>query len=80
MVKRIVVNIKTDEVSKASHFYQDILELDVLMDHGWIKTFGNEEEAKVQRDIFEARGHKQAYWIEVTDQSAEENNTGEKKD
>ena len=45
-----------------------------------IRAFASEEEAKVQRDIFEARGHKQAYWIEVTDQSAEENNTGEKKD
>lgn len=48
MVKRIVANIKTDDLSKADHFYHDILGLDVLMDHGWIKTFGNDEEAKVQ--------------------------------
>ncbi|GEN67324.1 MULTISPECIES: VOC family protein [Chryseobacterium] len=67
MVKRIVVNIKTDEVSKASHFYQDILELDVLMDHGWIKTFGNEEEAKVQISFAEQGGNN----TEVPDLSIE---------
>lgn len=48
MVKRIVANIKTDDLTKARHFYQDILGLDVLMDHGWILTLGNSEEAKVQ--------------------------------
>ncbi|RKT01893.1 VOC family protein [Chryseobacterium defluvii] len=48
MVKRIVAHIKTDDLSKANHFYQDILGLDLLMDHGWIKTFGNDNEAKVQ--------------------------------
>lgn len=48
MIKRIVANIKTDDLSKADLFYKDILGLDILMDHGWIKTFGNNEEAKVQ--------------------------------
>lgn len=48
MVKRIVANIKTSDLSKSGLFYQEILELDVLMDHGWIKTLGNEEESKVQ--------------------------------
>lgn len=48
MVKRIVANIKTDDLSKADHFYHDILGLETLMDHGWIKTFGSDEEAKVQ--------------------------------
>ena len=48
MVKRIVANIKTDDLSKADHFYHDILGLDLLMDHGWIKTFGNDEKAKVR--------------------------------
>ncbi|NIF04704.1 glyoxalase [Chryseobacterium sp. Tr-659] len=48
MVKRIVVNIRAEDLSKADHFYQEILGLDVLMDHGWIKTFGNDEEARVQ--------------------------------
>ncbi|KMQ64731.1 glyoxalase [Chryseobacterium angstadtii] len=48
MVKRIVSNIKTEDLSKADLFYQDILGLETIMDHGWIKTFGNHEEAKVQ--------------------------------
>lgn len=48
MIKRIVANIKTEDLSKADLFYQDILGMEILMDHGWIKTFGNEQEAKVQ--------------------------------
>lgn len=48
MVKRIVANIKTDDIPKAGLFYQDILELEILMDHGWIRTLGNDEQAKVQ--------------------------------
>jgi catechol 2,3-dioxygenase-like lactoylglutathione lyase family enzyme len=48
MVKRIVANIKTEDLSRADHFYHHILGLETLMDHGWIKTFGNEEDAKVQ--------------------------------
>lgn len=48
MIKRIVANIQTEDLSKADLFYQGILGLDILMDHGWIKTFGNDQEAKVQ--------------------------------
>ncbi|MCT2562221.1 glyoxalase superfamily protein [Chryseobacterium herbae] len=48
MIKRIVANIKTEDLSKADLFYNEILGLDILMDHGWIKTFGNHEEARVQ--------------------------------
>lgn len=76
MVKRIVVNIKTDELSKASHFYQDILELDVLMDHGWIKTLGNDKEAKVQISFAEQGGNN----TEVPDLSIEVDNVNETYD
>lgn len=48
MIQRIVANIKTEDLSKADLFYHDILGLDLLMDHGWIKTFGNDEETRVQ--------------------------------
>ncbi|MDH6254273.1 catechol 2,3-dioxygenase-like lactoylglutathione lyase family enzyme [Chryseobacterium sp. H1D6B] len=48
MVKRIISNINTDDLSKADHFYHDILGLEIVMDHGWIKTFGNEEATRVQ--------------------------------
>ena len=37
-VKRIVANIATKDVAVAKRFYQDILGLDVLMDHGWLAT------------------------------------------
>lgn len=73
MVKRIVVNIKTNTISKAGLFYQDILELDVLMDHGWIKTLGNEEETKVQISFAEQGGND----TEVPDLSIEVDNVDE---
>ena len=73
MVKRIVVNIKTNTISKASRFYQDILGLEVLMDHGWIKTLGNEEEAKVQISFAEQGGND----TEVPDLSIEVDNVDE---
>jgi lactoylglutathione lyase len=50
-VRRIVTNIAATEVSKAKAFYQDILGLNVLMDHGWIVTYGNNETAAVQVSI-----------------------------
>ena len=39
LVKRIVANIATNDVSKARRFYADILGLEVAMDLGWIVTF-----------------------------------------
>jgi catechol 2,3-dioxygenase-like lactoylglutathione lyase family enzyme len=39
IVKRIVTNIATGDVSKARRFYADILGLEVAMDLGWIITF-----------------------------------------
>ncbi|MBV8328457.1 VOC family protein [Chryseobacterium sp.] len=73
MVKRIVANIKTDDLSKAGEFYQEILELDVLMDHGWIKTLGNNEESAVQISFAEQGGNE----TEVPDLSIEVDNIDE---
>ena len=50
-VKRIVANIATGDVAKAKRFYQDILGLDVLMDHGWLVTYGSAEKMTVQVGI-----------------------------
>jgi catechol 2,3-dioxygenase-like lactoylglutathione lyase family enzyme len=47
-VKRIVANIATEDVAKAKRFYHDILGLDVLMDHGWLVTYGSAERMTVQ--------------------------------
>jgi catechol 2,3-dioxygenase-like lactoylglutathione lyase family enzyme len=73
MVKRIVASIKTNDLATADPFYQDILELDVLMDHGWIKTFGNDQEAKVQLSFAEQGGNS----TEVPDLSIEVDNVDE---
>lgn len=51
IVKRIVTNIHSDNISKAKSFYQDALGLDLLMDHGWITTYGSDQEMKVQISI-----------------------------
>ncbi|THF76685.1 VOC family protein [Cohnella fermenti] len=47
-VKRIVANIHTPNVAAAKSFYRDMLELDLLMDHGWIETYGVPGEANAQ--------------------------------
>lgn len=73
MVKRIVANIKTDNLAKGNLFYQDILELDVLMDHGWIKTLGTDEEANVQISFAQQGGNE----TEVPDLSIEVDNIEE---
>lgn len=51
-VKRIVANIDTADVAAARQFYQDILGLDVLMDHGWLTTYGaRDKQMRVQISI-----------------------------
>ncbi|GAA3404712.1 VOC family protein [Paenibacillus hodogayensis] len=47
-VKRIVSNIHTVDIGQARRFYGDILGLELLMDHGWIATFGSQERMDVQ--------------------------------
>jgi len=47
-VKRIVADIGTTDVPAAKRFYQDVLGLDVLMDMGWIATYGSRESMTVQ--------------------------------
>ena len=47
-VRRIVTNIASPDVAGAAPFYGGVLGLDVLMDHGWIVTYGSEETAKAQ--------------------------------
>lgn len=47
-VKRIVTNIQTQEINAAKSFYVDVLGLELWMDHGWIATYGSNEEMSVQ--------------------------------
>ncbi|MFC5405842.1 VOC family protein [Cohnella soli] len=51
IVKRIVTNIHSEALSQAKSFYQDVLELDLLMDHGWITTYGSNQAMQVQISI-----------------------------
>ena len=50
-VRRIVANISAADPETARAFYQDVLGLELLMDHGWIKTFGNEATMTVQLSV-----------------------------
>jgi catechol 2,3-dioxygenase-like lactoylglutathione lyase family enzyme len=47
-VKRIVADIATQDVAAAKRFYQDVLGLEVLMDQGWIATYGSGEQMSIQ--------------------------------
>ncbi|MDQ0481847.1 VOC family protein [Guptibacillus hwajinpoensis] len=47
-VKRIVANIETNDISKATFFYKEILGLDQLMDLGWISTYGSKQKSSIQ--------------------------------
>ncbi|NYT59807.1 VOC family protein [Alcaligenaceae bacterium] len=47
-VKRVVANFATKDLEQARVFYQDILGLDLLMDHGWIQTYGSQVQMTIQ--------------------------------
>ncbi|MEW6631632.1 MAG: VOC family protein [Pseudomonadota bacterium] len=48
VVRRIIANIETRDIAAAKRFYHDVLGLDLLMDHGWIATYGSNQEMAVQ--------------------------------
>lgn len=50
-VRRIVANIHAEQLTEAQRFYRDALGLDVLMDHGWIVTYGSGESMGVQISV-----------------------------
>jgi hypothetical protein len=47
-VKRIVADMATDNLGAARRFYQDVLRLGLLIDQGWIATYGSTEMMNVQ--------------------------------
>lgn len=55
-VRRIIANIETRDVAAAKRFYHDVLGLDLLMDHGWIATYGSTETMSVQISFAEQGG------------------------
>ncbi len=50
-VKRIVANIQTSDLAAAKRFYEDALGLEILMDLGWITTYGSGEKALAQISV-----------------------------
>ena len=50
-VKRIVANIACSHPESAKAFYSQLLGMDVLMDHGWIVTFGTHARTTPQVSI-----------------------------
>jgi catechol 2,3-dioxygenase-like lactoylglutathione lyase family enzyme len=55
-VKRIVTNIATSEVEKAKAFYEDVLGLKVIMDLGWIRTYGSGSKMTIQVSVMSEGG------------------------
>jgi catechol 2,3-dioxygenase-like lactoylglutathione lyase family enzyme len=55
-VKRIVANVAARDVDKASAFYKDVLGLEVLMDLGWIRTYGSSSKMTVQVSVMSEGG------------------------
>lgn len=41
-VRRIVANVQTADPAAVAGFYREVLGLDLLMDHGWIVTYGTD--------------------------------------
>jgi catechol 2,3-dioxygenase-like lactoylglutathione lyase family enzyme len=50
-VKRIVANIAAADIAAAGRFYQDALGLELLMDLGWIATYGAHARMEVQVSV-----------------------------
>ena len=55
-VKRIVSNVAASDVEKATAFYEDVLGLEVLMDLGWIRTYGSGSEMTIQVSVMSEGG------------------------
>jgi catechol 2,3-dioxygenase-like lactoylglutathione lyase family enzyme len=55
-VKRIVSNVASSEVEKARAFYEEILGLQILMDLGWIRTYGSSAKMTIQVSVMSEGG------------------------
>jgi catechol 2,3-dioxygenase-like lactoylglutathione lyase family enzyme len=55
-VKRIVTNLVAADPSAAKRFYGDLFGLDVLMDLGWIATYGSAQRMTVQVSVMSEGG------------------------
>jgi catechol 2,3-dioxygenase-like lactoylglutathione lyase family enzyme len=47
-IQRIVANIETTDFEAADAFYRGVLGLDLVMDHGWLRTYASSAKMTVQ--------------------------------
>ncbi len=69
-VTRIVANIETPNLEKADFFYKEIFGLDLLMNLGFIRTYGSSAEMSIQISFAQEGGSGTAvpdFSIEVDD-------------
>lgn len=50
-VRRIVANFAADDPGAAREFYEKLLDLEVVMDHGWLLTLASEASAPPQLSL-----------------------------
>lgn len=50
-VQRIVANLATGDVAAADAFYRDVLGLELVMDHGWLRTYASGATMTVQLGV-----------------------------
>ncbi len=50
-INRIVTNIEAKDLEAADEFYRDLFVLELLMDHGWIRTYGSSSKMNIQISI-----------------------------
>ena len=55
-VRRIVSNVASPDVEKADAFYKEVLGLKVLMDLGWIRTYGSSSKMTLQVSVMSEGG------------------------
>ena len=52
-IKRIVPNIYSDDLEKSKAFYQGFLNMDIIMDQGWVIPFASGKNPLAQVNILE---------------------------
>ncbi|MBX2880382.1 MAG: VOC family protein [Granulosicoccus sp.] len=50
-VKRIVSAIQTDNPAAATEFYGTILDMELVMDQGWIQTYASDTQSSAQINV-----------------------------
>jgi catechol 2,3-dioxygenase-like lactoylglutathione lyase family enzyme len=55
-VRRVVANIAVANTKDAARFYGDVFGLDIVMDLGWIVTFGSGQSMQVQLSVMTEGG------------------------